>query len=78
MKEAWKSQKDGSNASIGFIIQEGDLRRGSSRELESTAAYTLGVDIGEQSGRKTPLGGKILLGATCQFLEARCGPSNGF
>jgi hypothetical protein len=30
------------------------------RELEPTAAYRLGVDIGERSGRETLLGGKIL------------------
>jgi hypothetical protein len=30
------------------------------KELEPTAAYRLGVDIGELSAGETPLGGKIL------------------
>jgi hypothetical protein len=62
MKEVWNWQRDGSNTSTGFIVWEGALWRWiSARELESTAAYRLGVDIGERSGGETPLGGKILL-----------------
>jgi hypothetical protein len=42
MEEAWNRQKDGTNASTGFIIWEVSLRRGSpERELEPPAAYRL-------------------------------------
>jgi hypothetical protein len=35
------------NASIGFIIQEETIKRGyPARELEPTATYRLGLDIG--------------------------------
>jgi hypothetical protein len=48
MKEAWKRQRDGSNTSTWFIVLEGVLQQGTpSRQMESTAAYRLGVDIGE-------------------------------
>jgi hypothetical protein len=47
MKEAWKRQREGSNASTGFIVWEGPLwRRSPARELEPKAADRLGVDIG--------------------------------
>jgi hypothetical protein len=43
--------RPGSNASTGFVVQEEALQRGTpARELEPTAAYRLGVDVGEQSG----------------------------
>jgi hypothetical protein len=48
MKEAWKRQKDGSNTSTGFIVQDRALQRGiPARELEPTATYRLGVDTGK-------------------------------
>jgi hypothetical protein len=60
MKEAWNSQKDGSNTCTGSIIWGGTLLRGSpTRELVPTTAYRLGVDIGERSGGEILLGGKI-------------------
>jgi hypothetical protein len=62
IKETWKRQRDGSYTSTGFIVQEGALQRGTTaRELEPTAAYRLGVAIGERSGGETLLGGKIIL-----------------
>jgi hypothetical protein len=61
MKETWKRQRDGSNASTEFIVQEGTLWRGTpARELEPPAVYRLGVDIGEWSGGEGPLDGKII------------------
>jgi hypothetical protein len=46
MKEAWKKQRDGSNTSTGFIVQEGALPRWvSSQSQKPTAAYRHEVDI---------------------------------
>jgi hypothetical protein len=71
MKEAWQRQRDGSNTSTGFIVQEGVLWRGSPAR-EPTAAYRLGVDSREQSGGEALLGGKILQEWNQQSLgEAR-------
>jgi hypothetical protein len=53
MKEAQKRLKDSSNTSSGFIIQEEALWRwGIQQSQNPTAAYRLGVDIGEESGRE--------------------------
>jgi hypothetical protein len=49
MKESWKRQRNGSNASTRFIV------------WEPQAAYRLRIDIREWSGGETQLGGNILL-----------------
>jgi hypothetical protein len=61
MKEARKRQRNCLDTCTGFIVQSRALWRGTpARELEPTAAYRLGIHIGEWPGGETPLGGKIL------------------
>jgi hypothetical protein len=59
MKEAGKSQRDGSNGV--YCLGRSPVEKVPVKELEPTGAYRLGVDIRGQSGGKTPLSGKILL-----------------
>jgi hypothetical protein len=47
VKEAWKTQRDGSNTSTGFVVHAGALWRGSpERALEPIATHRLGLHMG--------------------------------
>jgi hypothetical protein len=39
MKDAWKKQKDCSNTSTGFIVQEGALQMGDTSHLKTWSRY---------------------------------------